>query len=81
MESPAENVLQSALNLPIGERAEIAATLIASLDPTSDADVNSAWAIEIRERLDSIDRGEVELIPWDQVIQSMRDRLDRHAAT
>lgn len=81
MESPAESLLQTALSLPLAERAEIAASLISSLDASSDADVNSAWATEIRGRLDSIDRGEVELIPWDQVIQSMRDRLDRHAAT
>ena len=85
MEAHAEHVLQSALGLPASQRAEIAGSLIASLDEQSDSDADAAWAAEIKRRLDSIDRGEVQLIPWDDAICSMRERLnestaDRHSS-
>jgi len=83
MEPNAELLLQSALSLPANERAEIAASLIESLDEEMDADVEAAWGEEIKRHLKQIDRGEVQLIPWDEVIRSMRERLiattaDRH---
>lgn len=76
MEAHAENVLQIALGLPATDRAEIATALISSLDSDSAVDVNAAWASEIRGRIDSIDNGQVQLVPWDDVIRSMRDRLN-----
>jgi putative addiction module component (TIGR02574 family) len=76
MEMDAEHVLQSALSLPPSERADIAASLIQSLDETADADADAAWAEEIKRRVESIDTGQVTLIPWDQVMREMRQRLD-----
>jgi len=76
MESPAEHLLQSALSLPPSDRADIAASLIQSLDETVDADADAAWAEEIKRRIEAIDNGQVTLIPWDQVIREMRQRLD-----
>jgi putative addiction module component (TIGR02574 family) len=75
MDLQAEQVLQSALGLGPNERAEIAASLIASLDPQTDADADAAWAEEIKRRIESIDQGEAELIPADEVLRSMRERL------
>jgi len=75
MDTQAEQVLQSALGLGPNERAEIAASLIASLDPQMDADTDAAWAEEIKRRVESIDQGEVQLIPADDVLRSMRARL------
>ena len=69
-----QELLQSALALPEVERAEIAASLIRSLDPEMDEDVDAAWASEIQRRLEEIDRGEVRLIPWDDVMQELRGR-------
>jgi putative addiction module component (TIGR02574 family) len=74
MNAKSQEILQAALSLPDADRAEIAASLIHSLDSESDVDANAAWAEEIRRRIDAIDRGEVQLIPWDDVMREMGDR-------
>ena len=76
MDTRAEQILQSALNLQPGERAEIAATLLRSLDDPEDDVLGPEWAEEIKRRIESIDKGEVQLIPWEDVIRSMRERLN-----
>lgn len=79
IDSQAEQILQSALNLQPGERAEIAATLLRSLDDQADDVLDPEWADEIKRRIESIDKGEVQLIPWEDVIRSMRERLRQNA--
>ncbi|MGO9111910.1 MAG: addiction module protein [Thermoguttaceae bacterium] len=74
MTTQSQEVLQSALALPEEERAEIAASLIRSLDPKTDEDVDAAWADEIQRRAEAIDRGEVRLMPRDDVMQELRRR-------
>jgi len=66
-------VLKSALALPESDRAELAASLIQSLDPQGDEDTEAAWSAEIKRRVESIDRGEVELAPWEDVMREIRD--------
>jgi putative addiction module component (TIGR02574 family) len=75
MSSEANDILRTALNLEPNERAELAASLIASLDPHKDEDVEGAWAEEIKRRIEQIDKGEVRLIPSDEVMRAMRERL------
>ena len=53
-------------------RAEIAGSLIRSLDNQIDEDADAAWAAEIDRRIGEIDRGEVRLIPWDDVMRELR---------
>jgi putative addiction module component (TIGR02574 family) len=74
MNTQFQELLQSALALPEGERAEIAASLIRSLDTETDEDVDAAWATEIQRRVEAIDRGEVRLIPWDDVMRELNGR-------
>lgn len=74
MNTHSQQLLESALSLPESDRAEIAASLIHSLDNESDSDVDAAWAGEIQRRIESIDSGQVKLVPWDDVMQEMRDR-------
>jgi putative addiction module component (TIGR02574 family) len=76
MDTQAEQLLQTALTLSPNDRAEIAAQLLESLDGEPDQDVEAAWAAEIKRRIDQIDRGEVELIPAEEVMRSMRERLN-----
>ena len=76
MELQAEQVLETALNLPASERAQIAVSLLQSLDQTSDTETEAAWAAEIERRVREIDDGSVTLIPWEQVMRTMRERLD-----
>lgn len=61
------------LSLPKGERARLAERLIASLD--EDPEVEEAWAAEIKRRLDGIDRGEIEMIPAEDVLAEARRRI------
>jgi putative addiction module component (TIGR02574 family) len=75
MDTQAEQILQTALSLHPNDRAEIAATLIQSLDEQIDADVEAAWAEEIKRRIESIDKCQVQLIPADEVMRGMRERL------
>ena len=76
MDTQAEHVLHTALSLDANERAEIAASLIASLDAQQDEGVEAAWAEEIKRRIESIDNGDVQLVPSDEVMRSMRERLN-----
>ena len=61
------------LSLPKDERARLAERLIASLD--EDPEIEAAWAAEIRRRLDAIDRGEVDMIPAEDVLAEARRRV------
>lgn len=74
MNTQSQEILRSALALPESDRADIAASLIQSLDTETDENVDAAWAAEIRRRIESIDSGEVTLIPWDDVMHDMNDR-------
>ena len=72
-----EELKQAAAKLSQDERAELALTLIESLDDVTDSpeDVERAWKREIERRVAEIDRGEVELIPGDEVLAEVRRRL------
>ena len=64
-----------AARLSDSERAELALSLIESLDGPADPDVEEAWRQEIERRMDQIERGEVQLIPGDEVFDRLRRRL------
>jgi putative addiction module component (TIGR02574 family) len=74
MNIESERLLRSVLALPESDRAQIAASLIHSLDRETDENVDAAWAAEIERRIESVDKGEVKLVPWDDVMREMRDR-------
>jgi putative addiction module component (TIGR02574 family) len=64
--SPAHSrLLEQALRLSDQERGDLAARLIDSLDPSiDDADAETTWDSEIRERLDDLDQGRVQPVSW-----------------
>lgn len=66
---------KKAAQLSDAERAELALSLIESLDGPGDPDVEEAWRVEIERRIGQIDRGEVQLIPGDEVFARLRRRL------
>lgn len=58
-------LLEAALKLSAQDRAALAAALIDTLDDgPADADVESAWADEIRRRIAEVDAGAVKTVPW-----------------
>ena len=66
---------QQASQLSEEERAELALSLIESLDGPADAELDEAWRREIERRLAQIDGGEVRPIPGDEVFARLRRRL------
>jgi len=76
MTQQTEELLRKALSLPDAERAELAGSLLASLDTTIDPDVDAAWQQELARRLDEVRSGKVATIPWDQVQRKARTLLD-----
>ena len=72
MDTDLQNLANQALALPDDQRAALAATLIGSLDTQIDEDAEESWKEEVAKRIAEIDRGEVELIPWEQVIAKLK---------
>ena len=62
-------MLREALALPLEERADVAAELLASLDGAEPdvADVEAAWAAEIETRARRALAGNSSGIPWEDV--------------
>ncbi len=75
MSSGLAELKAKASELSEAERAELALALIESLDGLADPDAEEAWAEEIEHRVAQIERGEVELVPGDQVFANLRRRL------
>jgi putative addiction module component (TIGR02574 family) len=63
MSSVLSDLKKKASQLSEQERAELALSLIESLDGPSDPDVEQAWRKEIERRVGQVERGEVQLIP------------------
>jgi putative addiction module component (TIGR02574 family) len=62
-----EELLKKAMSLPPEARADLASSLIDSLDPTVDEDVEAAWQQEIVRRIEELESGSVKTIPWAEV--------------
>lgn len=67
MSERARKVLQDALGLPLPERAELAADLLASLDGEPDGDVEAAWAAEIEKRAREALANPDDDVAWESV--------------
>lgn len=69
MTDRAQALLREALALPLEERADVAAELLASLDgaETDFADVEAAWAAEIEKRARRVLAGDSLGNPWEDV--------------
>ena len=70
MTSRAQKLLREVLELPIAERAEVAAELLASLDDAEAEDsveVEAAWAAEIEKRARRVIAGESAGRSWEEV--------------
>jgi len=59
---------------PRSQCARLAERLIASLD--EDAEVEEAWATEVRQRLEAFEKGEIEAVPAQEVLEEARRRIE-----
>jgi len=77
MPSKAQQVLREALALPPKARADIAGTLLRSLDTKEETGVEAAWAVEVEHRLGEIESGKTKLIPWQRVRRRLESAVSR----
>jgi putative addiction module component (TIGR02574 family) len=65
MTAEVSELLKKALALPPEARAELADSLLESLDAEpADEGVEAAWSVEIQRRIEEIDSGKVKMIPY-----------------
>ena len=80
MTKDAGELLRKALELPENERADLACTLIDSLDEKIDENIEAAWREGILRRVEEVRAGKVTLVPWDDVRKKARAILDDSAS-
>jgi putative addiction module component (TIGR02574 family) len=76
MTEEAAELLKKALTLSVDERAELAGSLLESLEEDEDqATVESAWNEEIARRVADLDSGKEQAIPWEDVRKLISSKL------
>lgn len=76
MSATSEQILQQALALPPEERAELLEQLLAAFQGPTDPRLDELWAAEAHDRLEAYDRGELESIDVEEVL----DQIDEQNA-
>src|SRR5260370_7174231 len=75
MTQQASELLQKALSLSEEERAELAGSLIESLDATVDEAADAAWNQEIARRIEDLDSANATTIPCKEVRSRISAKL------
>ena len=70
-----ESVLSQALELDEEERQLLALRLEASLGEAKEPGYDAAWEAEIKRRVDELERGEVELVEWEEVRRDLMNPI------
>jgi putative addiction module component (TIGR02574 family) len=70
-------LLKRALALTSEERAELAGSLLESLDGADDDPeaVAAAWSEEIGRRIEDLDSGKAQTVPWEEVRHRISSKL------
>jgi putative addiction module component (TIGR02574 family) len=76
MSSEVNELLKKALTLPATERAELAGSLIESLDQAEDKSVADAWEAEIVRRMEDLDSGRVKPISHHEVLRRLASAIE-----
>ena len=66
-----EDLIAEINDLPVEQRAEIASQILQGLNAPAPG-VEEAWMDEVEQRAGEVDSGEVELIPGEQVLRTLR---------
>jgi putative addiction module component (TIGR02574 family) len=74
MTKTAEKLKLELSHLSIQERAEIASFLIHSIDENIDQDIESAWDVEMAQRMQEINSGSASSEPLVQVFTDLRQK-------
>ena len=77
MPTATDRVVEDALELPADERIGLVDRILASLNLPTRPDIDKMWSEEAERRVAQIDRGEVELIPGEEVFDKIRRKYAR----
>ena len=76
MTDEAAKLLKKALILPVTERAELAGSLIESLDSAEDGMVAAAWDEEIARRMEDLDSGTVKPVSLEEAQRRLSSAVE-----
>jgi len=76
MGDEAIEILKKALHLPVAERAELAGSLIESLDESQDESVQVAWDAEVARRMEDIDTGRIKLVSFEEARKKISSAVE-----
>lgn len=77
MSAIANKVFEEALSLPSDERVSLVEKLLTSLNLSIQAEIDRLWVEEAERRVSQIERGDVEVIPGDEVFAKVRRKHQR----
>jgi putative addiction module component (TIGR02574 family) len=77
MPTAADRVVDKALDLPADERIGLVDRILASLNLPTRPDIDKLWADESERRVAQLDRGEVKLVPGEEVFAKIRRKYAR----
>ena len=72
MSTVSDKVMDEVLSLPADARMSLVEKLLTSLNLPTQPEIDRVWAEEAERRVTQIDRGEVELIPGEEVFAKHR---------
>ena len=76
MSPEANEVLTKALSLSVQERAELAGSLIESLESADDESVKAAWDNEIARRMGELDSGKVKPVTLEDARRKLSSAIE-----
>jgi len=76
MSREVSELLKKALELPVTDRAELAGSIIESLDHAKDESVKEAWDAEILRRMEDLDSGRVKPVSYDEVLRRLASAIE-----
>jgi len=77
MSRSAQEILEEARQLPPDDIDWIVESLLIKDKVPAEAEIEKAWDVEIKRRLDEVDSGAVEMIPLEDVIAEMDAMMAR----
>jgi putative addiction module component (TIGR02574 family) len=75
MDRSAQEVLEDARRLPPSEFDWLIGELLQAGDGASDAEIDASWKAEVERRVAEIDSGAVQLIPLEDVLARMDEKI------
>ena len=76
MSREATDLLKKALTLPVSERADLAGSLIESLDDAEDESVAAAWDEEVARRMEEVDSGKVKPVSLEEARRRLSSAIE-----